>query len=52
VGRRNDRKHGKSHILMKRVVAWAMDVCFHLIKVVDHGDSKDDPSGEHQWKKT
>jgi hypothetical protein len=51
LGTRNDRKHGKSHILMKHAVDWAMDVCFHLIKAVDRGDSKDDPSGEHQWKK-
>jgi hypothetical protein len=50
-GTGNDRKHGKSPILMKHDVDWAMDVCFHLIKGVDHGDTKDGPSGEHQWKK-
>jgi hypothetical protein len=50
-GARNDRKHGKSPILMKHAVDWAMDVFFHLIKVVDRGNLKDDPSGEHQWKK-
>jgi hypothetical protein len=50
-GPRNDQKHGKSPILLKHGVDWAMDVCFHLIKAVDHGDPNDGPSGEHQWKK-
>jgi hypothetical protein len=37
-------------LFLKHAVDWTMDVCFHLIKSVDHGDTKDGPSSEHQWK--